>query len=205
MLRSAARLAIYLAIGIALWYFVMESGVHATISGVLLALVVPSTAKADGPASRPKPASPALRLEHLLHPWVIYGIMPLFALANSGIHIGTIISQGLRGDDAAIGLGIILGLVVGKPLGVFVFSYLAVRSRVAHLPQGVTWAQLLGVACLAGIGFTMSLFISSLAFSEAERRLVAIGAVLIASLLAAVLGVLLLRRCAPAAAPALQA
>ena len=194
-------LVIYLMIGLALWYAVMQSGIHATISGVALAMVIPASAAPGEESQDQVPPSPALHLEHILHPWVIYGIMPLFALANAGINLGTIAAQGLQGDALPISLGIILGLVVGKPLGVFAFSYLAVLCRAARLPEGVRWSQVLGVACLAGIGFTMSLFITGLAFSAPERRLVGIGAVLIASMVSGILGAALLMRRGASAAP----
>jgi len=199
-------LVIYLMIGLALWYSVMQSGIHATISGVALAMVIPASAAPGDAAPQQTPASPALHLEHILHPWVVYGIMPLFALANAGINLGTIIAQGLQGEALPISLGIILGLVLGKPVGVFASSYLAVKCRVAHLPDGVRWSQVLGVACLAGIGFTMSLFITGLAFTAPERRLVGIGAVLLASGASGIIGaVVLMRRGAPALSATLPA
>ena len=129
------------------------------------------------------------RIEAALHPWVAFGIMPLFALANAGVSIGGL-SQELSGATG-IALGVSLGLVVGKPLGIIVFSWLAVRFGLASLPRGVSWAGVLVVGCVAGIGFTMALFIGALAFSDPSMLAIAKIAVLVASAIAGVLGLTL--------------
>jgi len=129
---------------------------------------------------------PATRIETVLHPWVAFGIMPLFALANAGVAIGSI-GEELSGTTA-LALGIGMGLVVGKPLGIVTFSWIAVRFGLALLPRGVCWSGVLVVGCVAGIGFTMALFISSLAFSEASILAVAKVAVLAASAVAGGVG-----------------
>lgn len=159
---------IYLAVGVLVWLTFLKSGVHATVAGVLVAMAVP--------------AQVGTRLEHTLHPWVSFAIMPIFALANAGVAIGD------ASISSSVSLGIIAGLVLGKQAGITLFSWLAVRLNVALLPEGVRWQQLYGVAWFGGIGFTMSLFIASLAFGEsAEMDLAKIG-VLIASLTSGVVG-----------------
>ena len=186
--RGEKRLWIYGILGVILWYFTLKSGLHATIAGVLLALAVPLD-----PSDRPDDDlehtdSPLHRLEHLLHPYVSYGILPLFALVNSGVATG--------GSSAfnPVTLGVIVGLMLGKPLGVVGLSLLAVRLGLAELPARVTWGAMLGVGCLAGIGFTMALFITGLAFDAGPVQDQAKTGILIASILSAVLGTLLLRR-----------
>jgi NhaA family Na+:H+ antiporter len=165
---------------------VLKSGVHATLAGVLLALFIPMRDPRD--ADR----SPARSLEHDLHLPVAFGILPLFAFANAGVSLsGTSIGSLL----APVPLGIALGLFVGKQLGVFGAAWLAIRLGVARLPTGVTWLQLYGTSILCGIGFTMSLFIGSLAFETDSRGYasqVRLG-IMVGSLLSAVCGYLLLR------------
>ncbi|MHB9111139.1 MAG: Na+/H+ antiporter NhaA [Thermoleophilia bacterium] len=174
------RSSVYLLLGFGLWLALLESGVHATIAGVLLALTIPS--KSSG--ARPSEA-PLLRLERYLGPWIAYLIVPVFALANSGISFEES-PLGLLGEP--IGLGVILGLVVGKPAGVVLFSWIAIRLGIGSMPRSVTWRHLLGAACLAGIGFTMSLFITLLAFEDATQLAVAKTGILVASLIAGLLG-----------------
>jgi NhaA family Na+:H+ antiporter len=148
----------YVLVGTALWLCVLKSGVHATLAGVVTAMFVP----ASDPAHPRHP--PSGRLEHSLHPWVAFAILPLFAFANAGVDL-----EGLRLQDLLdpIPLGIVLGLFVGKQVGVFTFAWLAVKSGLARLPAGVTFRQVYGAAILCGIGFTMSLFIGMLAFENA--------------------------------------
>ncbi len=134
--------------------------------------------------------SPLQRLEHALHPWVTYLILPLFALANAGVNLGGEIGPALL---SPVGMGIIAGLVIGKTIGISFFSWLAVRLRLAQIPEGVHWRHLLGTAMLAGIGFTMSLFIANLAFGNSEALTAAKIGIIAASLLAGVLGWLVLR------------
>ncbi len=168
-------------VGLMLWIFVLKSGVHATLAGVALAFAIPL--RVGGSES-----SPLKRLEHQLHPWVTYGIMPVFAFANAGVSLsGFSVGRILE----PVTLGVILGLVIGKQIGVFGFTWLAVRAGLARLPAGATWLQIYGVSVLCGIGFTMSLFVGSLAFEHLPRTdyLVAnrLG-ILIASFVAAVWG-----------------
>jgi NhaA family Na+:H+ antiporter len=152
------RIAPYILVGLVLWTCVLKSGVHATLAGVVTALFVP----ARDPAHPEHP--PLTRLEHALHPWVAFGILPVFAFANAGVNLA-----GLGLDDLLqpIPLGIVLGLVVGKQAGVFAFAWLAVKLGLARLPSGVDFRQVYGIAVLCGIGFTMSLFIGMLAFENA--------------------------------------
>jgi NhaA family Na+:H+ antiporter len=158
-LSGVRRLAPYLLVGVAMWACVLNMGVHATIAGVLLALTIPLRPRGGGPVDEHE--APLLRLEHAIKPWVTYLILPIFAFVNSGVD--------LRGVTLAtftepLTLGIIVGLFVGKQLGVFAFSAFAIKLGWAKLPTGATWAQLYGIGLLCGIGFTMSLFIGELAF-----------------------------------------
>ena len=152
------RIAPYILVGTALWVFVLKSGVHATLAGVVTALLIPAK-----DAAHPE-HPPASRLEHSLHPWVAFGILPVFAFANAGVNLS---GMTLRSLLDPIPLGILLGLFVGKQIGVFTFSWMAVKAGLARLPTGVTFAQVYGAAILCGIGFTMSLFIGMLAFENA--------------------------------------
>jgi len=155
---KVTRLAIYLSLGLLLWFFVLKSGVHATIAGVLLAMVIPLQAK------RKSHHSPLKLLEKKLHAWVTYFILPVFAFANAGIHLGDIpFSQLLN----PVSMGVALGLFFGKQFGVFIFSFITIKLKLAKMPTGANWLQLYGVSILCGIGFTMSLFICSLAFEHA--------------------------------------
>ncbi len=151
------RIAPYVLVGTALWVFVLKSGVHATLAGVVTALFVP----ASDPARPDDP--PSSRLEHSLHPWVAFCILPIFAFANAGVNLA---GMSLRSLLDPIPLGILLGLFVGKQIGVFAFSWVAVKAGLARLPSGVTFAQVYGASILCGIGFTMSLFIGMLAFEN---------------------------------------
>ena len=180
--------AAYFIVGAVLWVSVLKSGVHATLAGVLLAFTIPLKARGeDG-----RPVSPLKELEHDLHFWVAFLILPLFAFVNAGVNV-----TGISLDQALgpVPMGIFLGLFLGKQLGVFGFSWLAIRLGLARLPEGANWGQLYGVSILTGIGFTMSLFISSLAFEDDTLfqhtdKL----AVLAASFLAGTVGYLLLKR-----------
>jgi NhaA family Na+:H+ antiporter len=181
---GVTRIAPYMLLGIALWVCVLESAVHATLAGVALACTVPLRMTGSG-------ASPLHRLERALHPYVTWGIVPLFALANGGVDLRGMSAADLLGP---LSLGVALGLLVGKPAGVMAASWLAVRLRVASLPQGATWRGFHGIAALAGIGFTMSLFIAALAFDSATPGDEARVGILAGSLLSGILGLLLLRR-----------
>jgi len=183
---GVTRIAPYMLVGTALWVFVLKSGVHATLAGVVAALFVP----ASDPAHPQHP--PASRLEHSLHPWVAFGILPVFAFANAGVDLTGL---SLRKLLDPIPLGILLGLFVGKQVGVFAFSWLAVKSGLARLPTGVNFAQVYGAAILCGIGFTMSLFIGMLAFENTAASEVIVTdqlGILAGTLLSAVVGSLVL-------------
>ena len=173
----------YFIIGLFLWYFTHGSGIHATISGVLLATTIPHR-------KNEKDYSMLLKLEHSLSPYVAFGIMPLFALANAGVTL-----EGLTVNIllSPIPLGILCGLFFGKQIGVFLFSYIAIKLRLAEMPSNSNWIKLYGVGILTGIGFTMSLFVGNLAFPENSIYMdgVKIG-VLSGSFLSALVGYLLL-------------
>ena len=174
------RLAPYLLIGVAIWVCVLKSGVHATLAGVAVALLIP-TGDADD--------SPLRHLEHMLHPWVSFAIMPIFAFANAGVSFAEASMADLVGP---LPLGIALGLVVGKQVGVFAASWAAVRLGLCRLPHGVSWAALYGVSLLTGIGFTMSLFIGSLAFEDPAHAVGVRLGVFLGSILCGVCGYLVL-------------
>ena len=184
--RGVTDIAPYILVGIVLWISVLKSGVHATLAGVLLAFFIPLQRNGE------QQESPLHKLEHDLHPTVAYGILPLFAFANTGIPFQGFSLQSLL---QPVPLGILLGLYVGKQVGVFAFAWLAVKLGLAQLPEGSDWLGLLGVATLCGVGFTMSLFISSLAFEHTGTSL-AIDArlgILVGSLLAGVTSYVLLK------------
>ena len=175
----------YVAVGAFVWLATLRCGVHPTVAGVFLGLLTPA---------RPSPAAgeteaPLVRLERALHPWVAFAIMPLFALANAGVAFD---GSALR---EPVALAVVVGLFVGKPLGITLFSWLSVKSGATRLPAGVTWPMLIGGGCLAGIGFTMALFINGLAFPVAQfPQLEAAGklGILIGSAASVLLGALLL-------------
>lgn len=174
--RGAKRLRFYVPAGIALWWAMYCSGVHPTMAGILFALAVPASEGEESAAGR---------LERGLHPWVSFGIVPLFALVNAGISL-----RGVSGDTLQhpIFLGVLVGLLIGKPLGITLFSWIAVHLRVADLPSGVNWKQLHAVSWLGGIGFTVSIFIAGLAFDLEEQYTLSRIAVLIASVCSAGIG-----------------
>ncbi|MEE5037018.1 Na+/H+ antiporter NhaA [Pseudomonas alliivorans] len=150
---GVSRLAPYLLIGLVLWVCVLKSGIHATLAGVVLAFCIPLRTSTK--------ASPLLTLEQGLHPWVAYGILPLFAFANAGVSLAGVTIDSFT---HSVPLGIAAGLLLGKTAGVFGLTWLAVRTRLASLPKDANWGHVLGVSILCGIGFTMSLFVGSLAF-----------------------------------------
>ncbi|HEY5793630.1 MAG TPA: Na+/H+ antiporter NhaA [Bosea sp. (in: a-proteobacteria)] len=186
---NVTRLWAYLAIGALLWLFVLKSGVHATLAGVALALTIPI---GDGSDSDEPEHSPLHTLEHLLHPWVAFLIVPIFGFANAGVSFtGMTPASAL----APVPLGIALGLFVGKQIGVFGFSWVAVKAGLGAMPARTSFVQLYGVALLCGIGFTMSLFIGALAFPEDAVELgkaTKIG-VLLGSVVSAVAGAVVLQ------------
>lgn len=225
-------LAVYLGLGALVWLAFLQSGVHATIAGVLIAFTIPARNRIneesflnrarrllDSFQKDQYEASPMMtdehrqhlvieleevceqvqaplqKLEHTLHTPVNFLIMPIFAFANAGVAISL---DSIGGDNTAIALGIVLGLFLGKPLGVFVASWIAVRLGISSLPSGVTWTQMFGAGMMAGIGFTMSLFIAALAFGEGSPMLDGAKlAILAASLLAGIIGMIFLAIASP--------
>jgi Na+:H+ antiporter, NhaA family len=219
---------LYTILGVILWLAFLESGIHATVGGVLLAMTIPARSKVDRQrilkkshailelleGDTPKHESldseehsqssvqvrgqvnediksPLQRFEHALHPWVIFVIMPLFAFANAGVRF----EEGLGGMILnSVPLGVFFGLVLGKQIGITLFSWLAVKSRIASLPSAVGWREIYGVAWLGGIGFTMSLFIAGLAFGDSPLMGESKIGIYAASLVAGVGGLLILRR-----------
>jgi NhaA family Na+:H+ antiporter len=193
--RHAQRALPYLLLGGLLWFLTLHSGLHATLAGVLLALMIPARPRPEHPNADECP-SLLHRLEAALNPWASYGILPLFALVNAGISLPW---PTLAADPGSVvlhpvTLGIIVGLCLGKPVGILLFSGLAVRLGWAVLPEGIRWIHIAGAGLLAGIGFTMSLFITHLAFQEPTLLLSAKLGILCASSLSAVLGAALLAR-----------
>ncbi|PJB81490.1 MAG: Na+/H+ antiporter NhaA [Acidobacteria bacterium CG_4_9_14_3_um_filter_49_7] len=155
--RNTESKSLYVLVGIVMWVAMLKSGVHATLAGVILAMFIPMKSKSDGNYS------PLKSLEHDLHPAVAFFVLPVFAFANAGISFaGVGVEQVLHG----VPLGIALGLFVGKQIGVFVLCWLTVKLGLSSLPKGMSWISLYGTAALCGIGFTMSLFIGSLAFEQ---------------------------------------
>lgn len=217
------RPLVYGVLGVALWLAVLESGIHATVAGVLLAMTIPSRERIpdvhfadrardlidDFVGSAKKAVhhrqaalweleaitehaqAPMLRMEHTLTPWVAFAIVPLFALANAGVRL-TGDPWGIVTDPLVI--GIVVGLIVGKQVGITAAAWLIVRAGLASLPHGVTWAQVYGAAWVCGIGFTMSLFIADLAFGSGDQLAHAKVAILAASVIAAIGGYVLLAR-----------
>ena len=188
--RGVVRLAPYLILGMLMWTLVLRSGVHPTLAGVALAMVVPLR---RSPGRPDDPSSPLHRLEHGLQPWVAYLVLPVFGFANAGVS--------LAGVDAAtllqpLPLGVAAGLFLGKQLGVFGTTWAAIRLRWAVRPEGASLGQLYGVALLCGIGFTMSLFIGLLAFANASALQSEVKlAILAGSLLSALAGTMVLVAC----------
>jgi NhaA family Na+:H+ antiporter len=172
----------YLIGGVAMWYFMLNSGVHATITGVILAFVIPF---GDGGEN-----SSSYKLQHFLHKPVAFFILPLFAIANTCIAIESDWHEGLNHPNT---FGIILGLVVGKPLGILLFSFIGVSLGFCALPKNLKWAHILGAGMLGGIGFTMSIFITLLAFHDPETIVFSKIAILIASILSGVFGFVYLK------------
>ncbi|MGD9082659.1 MAG: Na+/H+ antiporter NhaA [Desulfobacterales bacterium] len=219
---------IYAILGLAIWFFVLGSGIHPTVAGIIVSLFIPARGRYDTDRFLQNVdqimekfkcedqscgysillnqehmhavhalelachdvETPLQRLMHVLHPWVAFTILPLFALGNTGLNF-----HGVNFSEVAVhtvSLGIFFGLVVGKPLGVILFSYIAVKSRAGSLPKDVTWSHIIGSAMLGGIGFTMSLFIADLSFSSFQMLSYAKMAILSASVLSAIIGIIFL-------------
>ncbi|HYH20425.1 MAG TPA: Na+/H+ antiporter NhaA [Azospirillum sp.] len=185
-LIGVRRLLPYMVLGVILWVCVLMSGVHATLAGVALAFAIPLKALDGEPHTR----VPLHRLERALHPWVAYGIMPLFALANAGVPLEGVT---IASFAEPVPLGIALGLFFGKQVGVMGATWAAVHLRLAPMPVGTTWAQFYGVAVLTGIGFTMSLFIGALAFADPQHAVAVRLGVLTGSIASALVGYAVLR------------
>lgn len=228
------NLLLYAVLGVILWLAFLESGIHATVAGVLLAMTIPARSnlnkrrflrrsrsilkqlEGDNPSQVTSDSeerdqsgvrdlgqvnqdfkSPLQRFEHALHPWVIFAIMPLFAIANAGVRFEAGLSSLIMNS---VPLGVFLGLVLGKQIGITLFSWVAVKSRIASLPSSITWRDIYGVAWLGGIGFTMSLFIASLAFGDGPLMSESKLGIYAASLVAGIGGLLILsRRAEPSA------
>ena len=179
-------LPFYLIPGVVMWYFMLQSGVHATVAGVLLAFALPFR---DGSET-----SPSYKLQHFLHKPVAFGIMPVFALANTGVVFSGRWFEGLTTSNS---LGVLAGLLVGKPLGIFTTSLIAVKTGLSQLSEDLSWKHILGAGFLGGIGFTMSIFITLLAFNDPAIIQGTKIVILLSSLLAGLMGFLILSRQAP--------
>jgi NhaA family Na+:H+ antiporter len=177
---GVVKLGPYMIVGLILWVCVLKSGVHATLAGVTLAFCIPLRTKNAEP-------SPLLTLEHALHPWVAYAILPLFAFANAGV---SLVGVNLESFTHHVPMGIAAGLLLGKTVGVLGFTWVMVKTGLAALPAGANWGQVLGVAVLCGIGFTMSLFVGSLAFLPGSSEYAGMDrmGILTGSILAALIG-----------------
>jgi len=184
--RNVIQKSPYILIGIIMWVATLKSGVHATLAGVLLAMFIPMRSKKD------PNVSPVLTLEHDLHTVVAFFILPIFAFANAGINLSGVGAEQLF---HGVPMGIALGLFVGKQVGIFGLCWLAIKCKLAQMPKGMSWKSLYGTACLCGIGFTMSLFIGSLAFEGVgidkifDERL----GIIVGSLASGILGFIILR------------
>jgi Na+:H+ antiporter, NhaA family len=177
------RLLFYLIPGLVMWYFMLKSGIHATLAGVLLAFSIPFAHGDEG--------SPSYKVQHCLHKPVAFIIMPLFALANTGIILS---GNWLESLTTSNSLGILVGLLLGKPLGIVLFTLAAVKLRISQLPTDVAWRHIVGAGFLGGIGFTMSIFIALLAFSNPDIIQSAKMSILLSSLLAGATGFVMLNR-----------
>ena len=184
------RLFVYLIPRLVMWYFMLKSGVHATLAGVLLAFAIPFTHDDD--------TSPSYQVQHFLHKPVTFLIMPLFALANTGIVLPGNWADSLLTSNS---LGILVGLVLGKPLGIVLCTFLAVKWRVSQLPNEVGWRHIIGAGFLGGIGFTMSIFITLLAFDRPDLIQGSKISILLSSLVAGATGFLILQRPAAGISP----
>ena len=190
--RAGVRhLLIYVILGLGLWVAFLQSGIHATVAGVLLSITIPARQRAASSAVLTSNESPMLRLEHALIPWNRYLIMPVFALANAGVALG---GGAARSVVAPVSLGVIFGLVIGKPIGIVLFSWLATWTRLAAMLDGIGWRQIVGVGMLGGIGFTMSLFIANLAFGDGTALETAKVGILLASVVSGITGAIVLAK-----------
>jgi NhaA family Na+:H+ antiporter len=184
-LAGVRRIGPYMLIGLVLWVSVLKSGVHATLAGVVLAMFIPLKSAGEDDAARP-----AIHLEHALKPWSAWFIMPVFAFANAGLSLADLSLSSLV---EPVPLGIVAGLFLGKQVGIMLGAGLLIALGVAAMPAGATWLRLYGVSILGGIGFTMSLFIGTLAFADASHESQVRLGVLAGSLLSALVGYAVLR------------
>ncbi len=177
--RRVASLAVYMLIGIIIWVATLKSGVHATIAGIAIGLCIPLESRKDANFC------PLKTLEHNLHPWVAFLIMPVFVFMNAGIPFA-----GGASDNGAqrLAWAIALGLFFGKQIGIFLFSWIAIKLRLAKLPDAINWGQIYGVSIISGVGFTMSIFISGLAFQASSLDVIARQGILLGSFISAVAG-----------------
>lgn len=187
---GVTRAAAYVIVGILLWLAVLKSGVHATLAGVITALFIPYHTSSRGKNSKKEPKNLIADLEHTLHPWVAFMIMPVFAFANAGVSLSGVSFADLL---KPLPLGIMLGLVIGKQTGIFFTIFAAVKSGLCPMPKNTNWYQIYALSALCGIGFTMSLFIGTLAFSNPEYAAPVRLGVLTGSVISAVCGYLLIR------------
>lgn len=181
---NVRRTGLYILVGVVLWTAVLKSGVHATLAGVIIGFLIPLKDE--------KGRSPAKELEHVLHLWVAFLILPLFAFANAGVSLSGVTFAGLT---SLLPMGIMAGLFIGKPLGISLFCWAALKLKLATLPEGTTCKEIMAVGVLCGIGFTMSIFIASLAFDGADPALITWAklGILLGSLFSAVVGYWMLR------------
>nr|WP_314265254.1 Na+/H+ antiporter NhaA [uncultured Moellerella sp.] len=186
--RRVENTPAYLIVGLILWVCILKSGVHATLAGVIVGFLIPLR---GGGSSKPSE-----ELEHVLHPWVAYMILPIFAFSNAGVQLTGVTLDGLM---SALPIGIAAGLFIGKPLGIFLFSCISVKLGLAKLPGAINLKQIFAVSVLCGIGFTMSIFIAGLAFSDLDETFSTYSrlGILIGSTTAAVIGFILLRLALP--------
>lgn len=186
--RGVTQLTPYVVLGIFLWVCILQSGIHATLAGVILGFLIPL---------RTKERSPARRVEHGIHPWVAWLILPLFAFANAGVSLQGVSSEGVF---SLLPMGIAAGLLFGKPIGIMLFCWGSMKLKITQLPEGVNFKQIAAVSVLCGIGFTMSIFLASLAFGDADASMMVYAkiGILLGSVLSAVIGYLLLARVLPA-------
>ena len=199
-LKNVTKISWYLIVGAVLWVSVLKSGVHATLAGVVLGFIIPLTGE-DG---RSDTHSPLKHLEHVLHPYVAFAILPIFAFANAGISLDGVSLESL---SAMLPVGIAAGLFIGKPLGIFTACIIAVKCGFAKLPDDIGFKHIFAVSVLCGIGFTMSIFISSLAFVGADEGFATYSrlGILLGSTVAAVVGYVLLSRSLPKEAQKVEA
>ena len=187
---NVTRVLPYLVLGVFLWIFVHNTGIHSTVAGVLLAFVIPLKSKKDRveAVGQHNSKSPLLKLEHALHNFSAFIIMPVFAFANAGV----VVDFSSVVEHQMVVLGVALGLLIGKPIGILSFTYLATKFKISVKPDSVSWSEILAVGFLGGIGFTMSIFISHLAFSDPQMvSAVKIG-IFASSISAAIIGCLLI-------------